>query len=76
MTGSSKHEKHSGLSISAIKEMMHFMDHREHKTDFVQTGCGFIFYEKADSVRFSCKSESRFYKSKGGFIESYYDQSN
>ena len=76
MTGSSKHEKHSGLSISAIKEMMHFMDHREHKTDFVQTGCGFMFHEKADSVRFSCKSESRFYKSKGGFIESYYDQSN
>ena len=76
MTGSSKHEKHSGLSISTIKEMMHFMDHREHKTDFVQTGCGFMFYENADSVRFSCNSESRFYKSKRSFIESYYDQSN
>ena len=52
------------------------MDHREHKTDFVQTGCGFMFHEKADSVRFSCKSESRFYKSKGCFIESYYGQPN
>ena len=67
MTGSSKHEKHSGLSMSAIKEMMHFMDHREHKTDFEHPGCGGTFYEKADNVRLHGKFEPRYYTTDGVF---------
>jgi hypothetical protein len=32
-----------------------------------------MFYEKADDDRLNGKSESRLYKSDGGFIESYYE---
>ena len=49
-----------------------FMYHGEHNTDFVHPGCGGTFYEKADDVRLFGKSESRFYKPDGSFIESYY----
>ena len=50
-----------------------FMYHGERNTDFVHPGCGGMFYEKADDVRLNIKSELRFYKSDGSFIESYYD---
>jgi hypothetical protein len=50
-----------------------FMYHGEHNTDFEHPGCGGTFYEKADNVRLNGKSESRFYKPDGVFIESYYD---
>ena len=49
-----------------------FMYHGEHNTDFEHPGCGGTFYEKADNVRLNGKSESRFYKPDGSFIESYY----
>ena len=55
-----------------FKERGDFMYHGEHNTGFVHPGCGGTFYEKADDVRFSGKSESRFYKPDGSFIESYY----
>ena len=49
------------------------MYYGEHKTDFEHLGCGGMFYEIADNVRFNCKSESRFYKSDWSFLDSYYD---
>ena len=55
-----------------FKERGDFMYHGEHNTDFVHPGCGGTFYEKADDVRLFGKSESRFYKPDGSFIESYY----
>ena len=55
-----------------FKEKGDFLYHGKYQTDFEHPGCGGMFYEKADNVRFSCKSESRFYKPDGSFIESYY----
>jgi hypothetical protein len=49
------------------------MYHGQHNTDFKHPGCGGMFYEKADDDRLNGKSESRLYKSDGGFIESYYE---
>ena len=31
-------------------------------------GCGGMFYEKADNVRFNCESESTFYKLVGALL--------
>jgi hypothetical protein len=56
-----------------FKERGDFMYHGEHNTDFVHPGCGGTFYEKADDARLFGKSESRFYKPDGSFIESYYE---
>ena len=55
-----------------FKEKGDFMYQGEHNTDFEHPGCGGMFYEKADNVRFNGKSEYRFYKPNGHFIESYY----
>jgi len=49
------------------------MYHGQHNTDFEHPVCEGMFYEKADDVRLNGKSESRFYKSDGSFIESYYE---
>ena len=56
-----------------FKEKGDFMYHGDHNTDFEHPGCGGTFYEKADNVRLNCKSESRFYKPNGVFIESYFE---
>ena len=56
-----------------FKEKGDFMYHGDHNTDFEHLGCGGTFYEKADNVRLNCKSESRFYKPNGVFIESYFE---
>ena len=47
------------------------MYYGEPNTDLEHPGCGGTFYEKADNVRLNYKSESRFYKPNGIFIESY-----
>jgi hypothetical protein len=47
-----------------------FMYHGQCNTDFEHPGCGGMFYEKADDVRLNGKSESKFYKPDGNFIES------
>ena len=56
-----------------LRKRVTFLYHGEHKTDFEHPGCGGTFYEKADNVRLNCKSESRFYKPNGVFIESYFE---
>jgi len=47
-----------------------FMYHGERNTDFVHPGCGGTFYEKADDMRFSMVSYSKFYATDGVFIQS------
>ena len=47
-----------------------FMYHGERNTDFVHPGCGGAFYEKADDMRFSMVSYSKFYTTDGVFIQS------
>jgi hypothetical protein len=46
------------------------MYHGEHNTEFEHSGCGGMFYEKADHVRLHSKFEPRFYTTDGVFIES------
>ena len=51
-------------------DVLGYMYHGEHKTDFEHPGCGGMFYEKADNVKLDGKFEPRFYTTGGVFIES------
>jgi hypothetical protein len=46
------------------------MLHGQHGTNVEHPGCGGTFYEKADDMRFSMVSYSKFYTTDGVFIES------
>jgi hypothetical protein len=53
-----------------FKDTGDFMFHGQHNTDIAHPGCGGMFYEKADNMRFSMVSYSKFYTTDGVFIES------
>ena len=53
-----------------FKETGDFMLHGQHGTDVEHPGCGGMFYEKADKMRFSMVSYSKFYATDGVFLES------
>jgi|GEM_PF-708476 len=57
-----------------FKETGDFMFHGQHNTDIAHPGCGGMFYEKADDMRFSMVIYSRFYTTDGVFIESYIEK--
>ena len=56
-----------------FKEAGDFMLHGQHGTNVEHPGCGGMFYEKADKMRFSMVSYSKFYATDGVFIESCFE---